>query len=285
LGSREDVERAGVGPGDWVWLSDREVVVGARLQLDRRYGLVGIPDWDTTVHLDDELRDCEAVRAHLQGLLQKPSRSAEEESRVLELLTIFEMIAPAEAKAGVRPGYFPYRRAASLLRLGKPALALREIEEACALDPGHPKHQRLMLQALRQTDLPRAGREAEALASDPELSAGVLAECINVLATRADDLPDDRFEPVGRRVLEWAGRFEQAPGRERVPASTLALLQFNRGMVLLRLGRVDAAREALGLAREADPIFPGIDQAERLTRYDQHARDLTARVRARATAA
>jgi hypothetical protein len=53
-GSQEDLERAGVGPGDWVWLSDSEVVVGARLQMDDRYGLVGVPDWDTIAHLDDE---------------------------------------------------------------------------------------------------------------------------------------------------------------------------------------------------------------------------------------
>ena len=28
-GSQVDIERTGARPGDWVWLSDREVVVGA----------------------------------------------------------------------------------------------------------------------------------------------------------------------------------------------------------------------------------------------------------------
>jgi hypothetical protein len=285
-GSREDVERAGVGPGDWVWLSDSEVIVGARLQLDHRYGLVGIPDWETIVHLDeDHVRDIEAVRTELQHLLQKPDRSAEEESRVLELLTILEITAPPEARTGVRPGYLPYRRAASLALLGKLELALREIEEARAIDPGHPNHQRLFLQIVRQTDLARAGREADALAGNPGISAGVLAECLNVLATQADDISDDQFEAVGRRILEWAEKFERAPGRERVSASTLALLQFNRGMTLLRLGRPEAAREALALACAIDPIFSDISEAAQLTAYDQHARNLAARVRARATAA
>ena len=285
-GSQEDVERAGVGPGDWVWLSDREVVVGARLQMDDRYGLVGVPDWDTMAHLDeDDVGDYEAALTELRRLFRKPARSPEEESRVLELLTIIEVIAPREVQAGSRPGYLPYRRAASLALIGKPELALREIQEARALDPGHPNNNRLFLQILRRIDLPRAGREAEALASVPEVSASLLAECVNVIATQADELPDADFEPVGRRILDWSERFEHATGRERVSASTLALLQFNRGMALLRLGRDEAAREALRLAHAVDPIFSGIDEAVGLTSYDQHARDLAARVRSRPTAA
>ena len=122
-GSQADVERAGVGPGDWVWLSDREVVVGARLQMDDRYGLVGVPDWDTMAHLDeDDVGDYEAALTELRRLFQKPARSSEEESRVLELLTIIEVIAPREVQAGNRPGYLPYRCAASLALIGKPEL-------------------------------------------------------------------------------------------------------------------------------------------------------------------
>ena len=56
-------------------------------------------------------------------------------------------------------------------------------------------------------------------------------------------------------------------------------------MTLLRLDRVEAALEALRLARAVDPIFKGIDEATRLTAYNQHARDLAARVRSRPTAA
>ena len=53
-GSAEDLGRAGVRPGHSVWLSDGELVVGARVDVDPYYGLVGVPDWDTLVHLDDE---------------------------------------------------------------------------------------------------------------------------------------------------------------------------------------------------------------------------------------
>ena len=35
-GSQVDIERTGARPGDWVWLSDREVVVGAQLATDDR---------------------------------------------------------------------------------------------------------------------------------------------------------------------------------------------------------------------------------------------------------
>lgn len=176
-------------------------------------------------------------------------------------------------------------RAAALDSLGKPELAIIDIEEARRLGSADPAVDFLRLGLLRRLDLPRARREAETLAADPEVNAEVLAECINVLASHADGVPDDLFPEVAYRILGWAERFDRAPGRGRVTALTLALLQFNRGMALLRLGRGDAARDALRLARAVDPIFSGIDEATRLTAYDQQARDLAARVRARSTAA
>jgi len=41
-GSQADIERTGARPGDWVWLSDGEVIFGAQLAIDDRYGLVGV---------------------------------------------------------------------------------------------------------------------------------------------------------------------------------------------------------------------------------------------------
>ena len=52
-GSEVDIKQAGAKPGDRVWLSDGEVLVGARLETDPAYGLVGIPAWGTMVHLGD----------------------------------------------------------------------------------------------------------------------------------------------------------------------------------------------------------------------------------------
>jgi len=136
--SQDDMRAAGVQPGDWAWLSDGELVVGARLELDPYYGLVGAPDWETLVHLDDEeSQDFEKVRTALQELLAQPTRTKDEEWRVFQLLTIFEILAPPEATSVVRPGYFPFRRAETLLLLGKPELARMEIEEARRLGPGN----------------------------------------------------------------------------------------------------------------------------------------------------
>jgi tetratricopeptide (TPR) repeat protein len=286
VGSREDIERAGLEPGDWAWLSDTEVIIGAQLALDGYYGLVGIPDWDTLIHLDDEdVRRYETVANELIRLLGKSRRSHDEERRILQLLTAIENLTPRDDANSIPPGYFASRRAETLELLGKPELALLEIEEARRLGSTDPDDDFLYLGILRRLDLPRARREAEAFASDTNAPAAVLAECINVMATHADDLPDDQFQAVAEHILAWADRFDRAPGREEVTAPTLALLQFNRGMTLLRLGRVEAAREALRLARAVDPIFPGIDEAARLTAYDQQARALAARGRARSTAA
>ena len=57
VGSQEDIAHAGLRPGDWAWLSDGELIVGAQLAIDDRHGLVGVADWDTLVHLDDEGAD------------------------------------------------------------------------------------------------------------------------------------------------------------------------------------------------------------------------------------
>jgi tetratricopeptide (TPR) repeat protein len=284
--SQADIAKAHLHPGDWTWLSDGEVMIGAQLAIDDRYGMVGIPDWDTLVHLDDEdSRDFEKVRSELERLLWKPDRSLDKEKRVLQLLTISEIIAPPEVKTDLPPGYFASRRAETLVLLGKPELALPELEEARRLSPDDADDVRLLLDILRRIDLPRARREAEALAAQPDAPAGLLAECINVLATYADSLPDEQFRPVADRMLEWADRFDRAAGREQVLALTLALIQFNRGMILLRLGRTEDARDALNLARSVDPILSEIAEATRLTSFDQHARDLAARVRSRPSAA
>jgi len=97
--SQNDIAKARLRPGDWAWLSDGEVLVGAQLAIDDRYDVVGVPDWDTLVHLDDEdSRNFDVVQPELQCLSQKPQQSRDEERRVLELLTISEIIAPKELK-------------------------------------------------------------------------------------------------------------------------------------------------------------------------------------------
>lgn len=115
--------------------------VGRRhhLAIDDRYGLVGVPDWDTLVHLDDEdTQDFARVQDEFQGIHQRSVRSFDEEWRTFQLLTISEFVAPPELKTGLAPGYFSSQRAEALLMLGKADLALIEIEEARRLGSVEP---------------------------------------------------------------------------------------------------------------------------------------------------
>jgi hypothetical protein len=43
-GSQEDIRRIGIQPGDWTWLTDSELIIGARVSTDPDHGIVGVPD-------------------------------------------------------------------------------------------------------------------------------------------------------------------------------------------------------------------------------------------------
>lgn len=260
LGSLEDIQAAGLQPGDWAWLSDGELIVGAQLREDPLYTIIGIPDWETLVHLDDDdVQDAASVSRELNSLLTRSDRTEDEEWRLFQLLAIFESLAPAEISEGLRPGYFPSRRAAILLFLGKPELALIEVEQARRIAPGNTNDDQIRLEILRRTDLDRAVREATLLADREETSAEVLASCVNVLATKADTLSDADRAEIDRTILDWAARFERAPGRGAVRASTLGLLQYNLGRTLVVAGRLTEAQSVFDLAREIDPSIPPLN--------------------------
>jgi tetratricopeptide (TPR) repeat protein len=281
-GSQEEIEGAGLRPGDWAWFSDGEVLVGGQLRIDPYWGLLGVPAWDTMVHLDDEdAQDSRRLWPELQALLLQPGRSAEDEARLFQLLTIWEHVAPPEIRAVTPPGYWALRRAGALHSLGEHELALLEVQEALQARPDNPDIVSFYLELLLRTDPSRASREAEALAAGASVPAPVLAACINIWSAAAEQLPDGQFEPVGRRVLEWADRFEDAPGRDQVRASVLALVQFNRGLMLLRLGRIEEAHRTLELAHATNPEEDAFDEAQHLVTFDERARRLAARLRAR----
>jgi tetratricopeptide (TPR) repeat protein len=284
-GSQEDMRKFGIQIGDWIWLSDGELIVGAQVADDLCYGVVGIPDWETLVHLDDECNsDFGRVWTELQGLLSNKLRSTEQERRIFQLLVVLDLIAPSYVQDVLPMGEFPARRAGSLFRLGRLELALLEIEEARNKGIAMPSGDRLYLHLLGRLNLPRAIREAESLASAPGVSAIVLGECVNILAIHADGLPDAQFPTVGQRILDWCVLFDQAQGREDVLALTLAQLQFNRGLILLRLGDFEAARQALAMAHTTDPNIPEVGVTTRLDAADPLIRELAVRVRSRSAA-
>jgi tetratricopeptide (TPR) repeat protein len=277
--SREDILRMSLGPGDWAWLTDSEILVGAQLAIDDRYGMVGVPDWDALVHLDDEgADDFNRVSAELNSLLNGELPSLEEEPRILELQTQLEHIAPPQMK-DTSPGSFAFRRALALRRMGKLGLALLEMEDARRLRPDDPEVIFVHLDLLRLEDFPAAVAEAEAVAGSPSVSALVLSACINILSMQAEHAADDKFEPAARRVLDWCLRLDQAPDRDRAGESLVALSQFNRGFVLLRAGRVSQAREAFEEAHRIYPEGPMLDEVAGLQTYDRHAREVARSVR------
>lgn len=278
-GAQADIERLGARPGDWAWLSDSEVVVGAQLAIDDYYGLVGIPDWDTLVHLDDEgADDFNLVSAELNPLLTREPPSEADEPRVFQLLTQLEHAAPPNMQ-DASPGMLALRRALALRQMGKLGLALLEAKEARRARPHDPEVLFVYLDLLRREDLPSAVREAEIIAESPSVPAPVLSACINILATRAEQAADDQFEPMAQRVLAWCSRLDQAPDRDLAGPSLLALSYFNRGFVYLRAGRISQARQAFERSHQIYPEGPLLDVAAELQTYDRHAREVARQVR------
>ncbi|HKI16804.1 MAG TPA: tetratricopeptide repeat protein [Isosphaeraceae bacterium] len=278
--SQAEIAEAHLEPGDWAWLSDGEVVVGAQLAIDDRYGLVGVPDWDAIVHLDEEgASDVERVRAELNPLLTKAAPSIEDESRILELLAQLDHFGPANI-TDAAPGMFAFRRALALRRMGKLGLALVEADEARRASPDDERVLFVCLDLLRLEDLPCAVKEAERIANCPTVPAQVLAACINILATQAEQVADGEFESVAGRVLDWCQRLDQAPGRDQAGESLLGLSYFNRGLVHLRAGRISQARQSFERARQIYPAGPMLDEAAGLEIYDRHTREVASRVRA-----
>jgi hypothetical protein len=278
-GARADIERLGARPGDWAWLSDSEVVVGAQLAVDDRYGLVGIPDWDTLVHLDDEgADDFNCVSAELNPLLTKESPSDADEPRVFQLLTQLEHAAPPHIR-DASPGMLAFRRALALRQMGKLGLALLEAEDARRARPDDPDVLFVYLDLLRLEDLPSAAAEAEIIAESPGVSSPVLSACINILATWAEQAADEQFEPMAQRVIAWCRRLDRAPDLDLAGPSLVALSYFNRGFVLLRAGRISQARQAFERSRQIYPVGPWLDEAAGLQTYDRHAREVARQVR------
>ena len=277
--SQEDILRLGLGAGDWAWLSDNEVVVGAQLAIDDRYGLVGVPDWDTLVHLDEEgADDYNIVSAALNALLAKEPPSIEDEPRILELLTQLDHVAPPQIQ-DASPGTRAFRRALALRQMGKLGLALLEADEARRARPDDMWAVFVYLDLLRLEDFPAAVAEAERTAESSSVPALILSACINILATQAEQVADDQFPLIAQRVFDWCDRLDQAPDRDQAGRSLVALSDFNRGLVHLRAGRISQARQAFEHARQIYPEGPMLSEASELQIYDRHAREVARSVR------
>jgi hypothetical protein len=280
--SQKDIATAQLRPGDWAWLSDGEVIIGAQLAIDDRFGLVGVPDWDTLIHLDEEgADDFDRVRDELKPLVTKDSPSMEDEPRILELLTQLGHFTPAHLRnftpAHLRnrvPGMLVFRRSLALRNMGKLGLALLEMKAARAAHPQDPEVVFAYLDLLWLVDLPSALVESERITESPGVPAPILSACITIMATQAERVSDAQFQPIAERVLALCHRFDQAPDLGRVEDSLVALSYFNRGMVHLRAGQISQARHAFEAAHKIYPAGPMVEQLATIQTYDQHAREV-----------
>jgi hypothetical protein len=284
-GSQEDMQRSDVRVGDWVWLGDGELIVGAQVAEDPYWGLIGIPAWNTLVHLDDEgASDPVRLHSEYQGLLQREVSTERDETRIFQLLTQLDHIAGPLTSSEL-PGSRELKRADALLAMNNPGLALLELEAARLRIGGDPNLELVYLECLRRAAPDRAVLEASRHASSTATPAITLVASINILASRAEELSGVEFETLANLTMHSYEQFERAPGRSDISASLLSLVHFNRGLLLLRLGRHVEARRALELAHLIDPLDPSLDEATQLVAYDQHAREIGSRVRSRRLAA
>ena len=151
-GSQDDLRAGEILPGDWVWLTDGEMEVGARVEEDNEGRTYGVPAWDTLVYLDPEPElSFPTVWSELERLLDLDGRTSKDESRVLQLLTWFLALVRSEAKEAIPPGFTEYLRAAVLHALGHYELALQEALKATASNSANEKYLYLYLELLRRT--------------------------------------------------------------------------------------------------------------------------------------
>ncbi len=276
--SRIDIEREHLAIGDWAWLSDGEVVVGAQLAHDDRYGIVGVPDWDTLVHLDEEETPGHSpVNDELLELLRKEP-SDEDEQRIFQLITWCEHRMATNPTHGPT-SLFSLRRALGLRTMRKYGLALKEIRQARIDLPENPDVAFVYLDLLSLEDLPAAVGEAIQVAGMPSVPAAPLAACINILAIRAEQVDPKEFESLANQIVLLCDRLDRAPDALDAGPSLLALSEFNRGLVLLRRGQITQARRAFERAHERYPEGPSLEEISSLETYDHHAREVARRVR------
>ena len=285
-GSQKDIEEQGIQIGDHVWLSDGELLVGAEVAQDPRYGIVGVPAWDTLVSLDDaEKSDFGQAWSGFQELSQPQSRTHDEETRLLQLLATIERKAPQNIKEMIPPGHLAFRRAGALWSLGHLELALQEVEHALAESPGRQDYLYFHLELLRSLNPLGALGEARRLVEDPSTKAAVLTACINVLATYMDTLPDEQFEAALPNLVDWIERFRTATDIASISVGRLSLVWFNRGMAHLRRNQMDEARKSFSMMLQVNPKDQAAQRAIALDRYDALARQLAEAYRAKPVAA
>ena len=154
------------------------------------------------MHLDDEdAKDAERIKSELVSLLNQEPPSIEEKPRV------FRVVEPI----GVASDRWAMTRAGHFGRCVRPGLGrwialpgLVEAKESAAPGRTTPSAAFVYLDLLRREDPLATFDEAERIAGAPGVPALMLSACINILATRAEQVPEDQLEASGDAYLPWA---------------------------------------------------------------------------------
>ena len=270
--TRRVLDEIDARPGDWIWATDTEVLVGAQLDVEPTYRLVAVPHRRTLVHLDDyDVSDVARFAADFKDALRPQHRTLEDEERAFRMLMVWsnKMAPPVVREASLVP--MVRATVAALFPMGECRLILATVAQSGPELRDDPYLVSCHLKALHLVDPGRAAAEVRTWAADPATDALVLAACIDIATAKSELVPDPTFGPMSRTILDWIGRFDRAPGRDQVSSVPLSHIHFNRGLILLRLGIREEAREAFRLAHQINPNEPAIVVALALEVHDERA--------------
>ncbi len=246
--SQKSLDRLRVDVGDWVWLTDGEIRVGARIE-SKNGEAVARPAWETLEHLVSDSTGApppEVVEAGLRRLRRAFAADERDYRDVLRVLPAVQEHLPG-------PGRADYLRSRAAQAFGHPELALLAADEALAKEPGKPflAHHRLML--LKEVDLERAVEEVETLAEQAPLPAILASACAGVLHDHRVTLHGEEAKEVDRSLLRLTYSLDE-DSSEPTPSSVLVGLHVVRGYSFSHLGQREAALAEFSEAIEADPL-------------------------------
>jgi len=247
-GSTKSLERVGAKSGEWIWLCDGELMVGAVLR-EKADGLAAKPAWETIQeHSEAESAPEEVVQAALRRL------SAEMKSPDRNYRLILQQLSLLEKRLG--SARVNYLRARAVEALGYPELALLALEDAIAAEPDNPRYIYQELEVTSRIDLDRAVEKADELlrSKSQTLSVFVLAAVVRILQQMAARESGESADKYYRQIVDLTRDVSSLPDSETAPPSTFSLIHTVRGYAHLHLGNREEAIAAFGDAIADDPL-------------------------------
>jgi len=249
-GAQRSLRDQAVKPGDWLWLRDGTIRVGAQIE-GVGDQLLARPAWET---LEEEIWpdsvspnpvQVQEMFQHFRHLLAQTPKNYR---AILKLLTTVERYAPDR-------GHIAYLRSRALGALGHPRLALSALGEAMGREPDRPAfvHQYFVL--LSEIDRARAFEEAGRIGNLIS-SVLVVAAFAHVVNAFVRTLGPGKTERIDRQLLERTETFKSAPDAEKAPSSAVAMIHLARGYAHIRLGQKELGIREFGMAVAAKPADP-----------------------------